>query len=95
MDNKNDEFERLDFADDFFHAAEINAQYDEEERQNNPKKKNGKNKLLVIAVISAVAVIAIVCGVYFGFFHGKEERQWIGKRLRRSFGWILMPRPRS
>ncbi len=73
MDNKNDEFERLDFADDFFHAAEISAQYDEEERQNNPKKKNGKNKLLVIAVISAVAVIAIVCGVYFGFFHGKEE----------------------
>lgn len=42
MDNKNDEFERLDFADDFFHAAEINAQYDEEERQNNPKKRMAK-----------------------------------------------------
>lgn len=45
MDNKNDEFERLDFADDFFQAAEINAQYDEEERQNNPKKRTAKIRL--------------------------------------------------
>ena len=73
MDNKNEEFEKSDFADDFFQAAEINAQNDEEERSNNPKANKNKNKVIIIAVVAVVAVIAIACGVYFGCFYDKEE----------------------
>lgn len=73
MDNKNDEFESADFADEFFQAAEINAQYDEEERINNPKDNKSKSKTVIIAVAAVVAVIAIACGVYFGFFNGEKE----------------------
>ncbi|MBD5083151.1 MAG: DUF3048 domain-containing protein [Clostridiales bacterium] len=73
MDNKNEEFEKSDFAEDFFQAAEINAQNDEEERSNNPKANKNKNKVIIIAVVAVVAVIAIACGVYFGCFYHKEE----------------------
>ena len=69
----NNEFERADFADEFFQSAEINAQGYEEERNNSPKGNKGKNKAVIIAVTAVVAVIAIACGVYFGFFNDKEE----------------------
>lgn len=75
MDNRNDEFEKADFADDFFQAAEINALNDEEERMNHPKANKSKNKAVIIVVAAVVAVIAIACGIYFGFFHDKKEEE--------------------
>lgn len=75
MDNRNDEFEKADFADDFFQAAEINALNDEEDRMNHPKANKSKNKAVIIVVAAVVAVIAIACGIYFGFFHDKKEEE--------------------
>lgn len=75
MDNRNDEFERADFADDFFQAAEINALNDEESRMNHPKDNKSKSKAVIIAVAAVVAVVAIACGIYFGFFHDKKEEE--------------------
>lgn len=75
MDNRNDEFERADFADDFFQAAEINALNDEENRMNHPKDNKSKSKAVIIAVAAVVAVVAIACGIYFGFFHDKKEEE--------------------
>lgn len=76
MDNRNEGFEKSDFADDFFHAAEINAQNDENERNNNHKNNNSsKNKAVIISVAVVLAVIAVICGVYFGFFHGQGDEK--------------------
>lgn len=75
MDNRNDEFEKADFADDFFQAAEINALNDEENRMNHPQDNKSKSKAVIIAVAAVVAIVAIACGIYFGFFHDKKEEE--------------------